>query len=51
LGPVAGGWLFDTFAGYAWLYIGSFGVGLGAVAIACTVRPRRFGPVPELQAV
>jgi len=50
IGPVAGGWLFDTFGGYAWLYIGSFGVGLGAVAIACTVRPPRLGPVAGLRA-
>jgi MFS family permease len=33
LGPLAGGWIFDTYAGYGWLYIGSFGRGLGAVAI------------------
>ena len=34
IGPWAGGWLFDTFGSYFWLYIGSFGIGLGAVAIA-----------------
>ncbi|MCT7374817.1 MFS transporter [Chelativorans salis] len=34
LGPLAGGWVFDTFGGYAWLFIGSFAVGLGAVAVA-----------------
>jgi MFS family permease len=45
LGPVAGGWLFDTFHGYAFLYIGSFGIGLGAVAIAFLVQPPRFEPV------
>jgi MFS family permease len=39
LGPLAGGWLFDTFNGYAWLYIGSFGIGLGAMAIALTFKP------------
>jgi MFS family permease len=39
LGPVAGGWVFDTFNGYGWLYIGSFGIGLGAVAIALTFKP------------
>jgi MFS family permease len=33
-GPLAGGWVFDTFNQYAWLYIGSFGVGLGAMAVA-----------------
>lgn len=34
LGPLAGGWLYDRFGSYAWLYIGSMAVGLGAVAIA-----------------
>ncbi|CAN5621583.1 MFS transporter [soil metagenome] len=42
LGPLAGGWAFDTFGGYGWLYIGSFGIGLGAVAVALT-----FKPVPQ----
>jgi MFS family permease len=39
LGPVAGGWVFDNFNGYGWLYIGSFGIGLGAMAIALTFKP------------
>jgi MFS family permease len=33
-GPLAGGWIFDTFNSYTWLYLGSFSVALGAVAIA-----------------
>jgi MFS family permease len=33
-GPWLGGWVYDTFGGYAWLYIGSFAIGVGAVAIA-----------------
>ena len=41
-GPLAGGWVFDTFQGYGWLFIGSFAVGLGAVAIALT-----FPPLPQ----
>jgi len=41
LGPWAGGWLYDTSGSYFWLYIGSFGIGLGAVAIALTFRPPR----------
>jgi MFS family permease len=41
LGPWAGGWLYDAFGSYFWLYIGSFGIGLGAVAIAFTFRPPR----------
>ena len=38
-GPLAGGWVFDTYASYGWLYIGSFGVGLGAAAIALAFPP------------
>jgi len=52
LGPWAGGWLYDTFGSYFWLFIGSFGIGLGAVAIALTFRsPRRILvalPTPSL---
>jgi MFS family permease len=44
LGPVAGGWLYDAFGSYAWLFIGSCGIGLGAVAIALTFRPPRSLP-------
>ena len=43
-GPVAGGLIYDTFASYAWLYIASFGLGLGAFLIA-----RTFKPVPTSQ--
>src|SRR5882724_8267810 len=39
LGPAVGGWIFDRFGGYAWLYIGSFAVGIGAVAIALAFPP------------
>ena len=45
LGPWAGGVVFDTYGSYAWLYIGSFGIGLGAVAIALTFRPVHFPPM------
>ena len=38
-GPVAGGLIYDTFASYAWLYIGSWAFGLGAFFIAMTFRP------------
>lgn len=41
LGPLAGGWIFDAFDGYGWLYIGSLGLGLGAVAIALAFPPLR----------
>jgi len=41
LGPLAGGWIFDSFASYGWLFIGSCAVGIGAVAIALAFpRPR-----------
>ncbi|HTP61807.1 MAG TPA: MFS transporter [Burkholderiales bacterium] len=42
LGPLAGGWIFDTFGTYSWLYVGSFAMGLGAVAIACAFPPMRL---------
>jgi MFS family permease len=45
IGPWAGGWLFDTFGSYFWLYIGSCGIGVGAVAIALTFRPPERQPV------
>jgi MFS family permease len=38
-GPVAGGLIYDTFASYAWLYIGSWAVGLGAFAIILLFKP------------
>jgi MFS family permease len=47
-GPLAGGLIYDTFASYAWLYIGSWAFGLGAFFIAMTFRPfpkAEAGPV------
>lgn len=38
-GPLTGGLIFDTFASYGWLFIGSFGLGIGAFLIAMTFRP------------
>jgi len=38
-GPLAGGLIYDTFASYAWLYIGSWIMGLGAFLIIMTFRP------------
>jgi MFS family permease len=46
LGPVIGGLIYDTTGSYSWLYIGSFAMGLGAVAIAFT-----FPPFPSQHAV
>ncbi len=34
LGPALGGWIYDHFHAYTWMYIGSLAVGLGAGAIA-----------------
>jgi len=39
LGPVAGGWIFDAFNEYRWLYLGSAAIALGAVAIALAFPP------------
>jgi hypothetical protein len=41
LGPLVGGWLYDAFGSYFWLYIGAFAIGVGAAAIALTFRPPR----------
>jgi len=38
-GPLAGGLIYDAFASYAWLYVGSWAFGLGAFFIAMTFRP------------
>jgi MFS family permease len=48
-GPIAGGLIYDTFASYAWLYIGAWGMGLGAFLMASSFRPfpqARAEPVP-----
>ncbi len=38
-GPLAGGLIYDAFSSYAWLYIGSWAMGLGAFAMAMMFRP------------
>jgi MFS family permease len=45
-GPIAGGLIYDTFASYAWLYIGAWGMGIGAFLMIMTFRP-----FPKTQAV
>lgn len=40
LGPTLGGWIFDTFQSYDWLYIVSACIGLAAVAIALAFPPQ-----------
>jgi MFS family permease len=50
-GPLIGGWIFDTFANYSWLFIGSALVGLGAAGIALAFPPLpRQEPQLELEA-
>lgn len=49
LGPVVGGMIFDRTGSYAWLYIGSFGVALGAMAIALAFPPLPARPTPQVQ--
>src|SRR6201999_1111609 len=38
-GPVAGGLIYDSFASYTWLYVGSWAMGIGAFLIAMTFKP------------
>lgn len=38
-GPVGGGWLYDTFGSYHWLYVASAAVGLAAAAMALAFPP------------
>ena len=45
LGPALGGWIFDHFHAYTWMYLGSLAVGLGAGAIALAL-PRVRAPEP-----
>jgi MFS family permease len=47
IGPWAGGWLYDAFGGYSWLFAGSFAIGTAAVAIAATFR----APAPQRVAI
>lgn len=48
LGPLVGGWIFDRFNAYGWLYIGSFALGIGAAAIALAFPPIPERPVPAV---
>ena len=48
MGPVAGGLIYDTFASYTWLYVGSWAMGLGAFLIAMTFKPfPKPLPIPQ----
>lgn len=54
LGPLMGGWLFDRFGSYTWMYIGSMALGLSAASIALLFPSRKrsddrggLEPVPQ----
>jgi MFS family permease len=50
IGPLAGGFIFDTFHAYTWLYVAASLVGLGAVgmALAFPPQPSRMKPIAQL---
>jgi MFS family permease len=39
-GPAGGGWLFDTFGNYHWLYVSSAAIGLAGAALALAFPPK-----------
>ena len=47
-GPLAGGWVFDTFHAYNWLYVGSFAIGIAAVAVALSFPSAKRPSQPSL---
>ena len=46
IGPVGGGWLFDTFGDYHWLYVSSAAIGIAAALVALTF-PKPSGPAAD----
>jgi MFS family permease len=47
LGPVVGGWIFDTYHDYRWLYLSSTGIAIAAAAVAVAFPPLpRAAPRP-----
>jgi MFS family permease len=46
-GPLAGGLIYDTYASYGWLYIGAWGIGIGAFLIASSFRPYAANAAPR----
>jgi MFS family permease len=45
IGPIGGGLIYDNFGSYAWLFIGSFTLGILAFLIASTFRPFPKAPL------
>jgi len=52
LGPIAGGWIYDTYGSYHWLYVSSAAIGLVAAAMALAFPPpkKQEPQAGELQA-
>ncbi len=48
-GPVGGGWLFDTFGTYHWLYVASAGIGIAAAAMALAFPAAAQGRIRRRQ--
>jgi MFS family permease len=48
-GPVGGGWLYDTFGTYSWLYIASAAIGMAAAVVALAFPPPSRDAEPKLQ--
>jgi len=48
LGPALGGWIYDHFHAYTWMYLGSLAVGLGAGAIALALPRVRANPATAM---
>ena len=46
-GPVGGGYLFDTFGDYHWLYIASAAIGLAAAMLALAFPPKTEDTAPR----
>jgi MFS family permease len=49
-GPLLGGLIFDRFASYSWLYLCSWGLGMGAFLIAMMFRPFSQSEMKEVVA-
>lgn len=49
-GPVGGGWIFDTFGDYHWLYVSSAAIGLAGAVVALAFPPAdKSRPTPTLE--
>jgi MFS family permease len=48
-GPVGGGWIFDTFGDYHWLYVSSAAIGIAAALVALTFPKPAVSDMGRLQ--